>query len=45
MPQLDELLDELYGAAGIPEELGDLLDDLFGVPVPDDTTPNGGSQA
>jgi S1-C subfamily serine protease len=45
LPSLDELLEELYGAAGIPDELGDVLDELFGVPTPDDTVPNEGSQA
>jgi S1-C subfamily serine protease len=45
LPSLDELLEELYGAAGIPDELGDVLDELFGVPTPDDTVSNEGSQA
>lgn len=45
LPSLDELLEELYGAAGIPDELGNVLDELFGVPTPDDTVPNEGSQA
>jgi S1-C subfamily serine protease len=44
LPTLDELLDELYGAAGIPDELADVLDDLFGTPSPGDSTPNGGGQ-
>ena len=43
LPSLDELLDELYGAAGVPDELADVLDQLFGAPVPGDV-PNGGSQ-
>ena len=45
LPSLDELLEELYGAAGIPDELGDVLDELFGVPMPNGTVPNEGSQA
>lgn len=44
LPSLDELLEELYGAAGIPDELGDVLDELFGVPTPNDTFPNEGGQ-
>lgn len=42
LPSLDQMLEELYGSAGIPEGLSDMLDQLFGVPMPD-TTPNGGS--
>jgi S1-C subfamily serine protease len=45
LPSLDELLEELYGAAGIPDELGDVLDELFGVPTPNGTVPNEGGQA
>ena len=45
LPSLDELLADLYGATGIPDDLGTVLDDLFGVPTPDDTAPNEGSQA
>lgn len=45
LPSLDELLEELYGAAGIPDELGSVLDELFGVPTPGDITPDEGSQA
>ena len=44
LPSLDDLLAELYGAAGIPDDLADVLDDLFGVPIPD-TTPEGGNSA
>jgi hypothetical protein len=39
------LLEELYGAAGIPDELGSVLDELFGVPTPGEITPNEGGQA
>jgi len=45
LPSLDELLGELYGATGVPDDLGNVLDELFGVPTPDDTAPNQGSQA
>jgi S1-C subfamily serine protease len=45
LPSLDELLEELYGAAGIPEELGSVLDELFGVPTPGEIIPDEGSQA
>ena len=45
LPSLDELLADLYGATGIPDDLGNVLDELFGVPTPDDTAPNEGSQA
>ena len=45
LPSLDELLADLYGATGIPDDLGNVLDELFGVPTPDDTAPNQGSQA
>ena len=45
LPSLDELLEELYGAAGIPDDLGNVLDELFGVPTPNGTVPNEGSQA
>jgi S1-C subfamily serine protease len=45
LPTLEDLLDELYGAAGIPEELGDVLSDLFGATAPDSGTPDTGGQA
>lgn len=44
LPSLDELLGELYGATGIPDDLGNVLDELFGVPTPADAAPNQGSQ-
>jgi putative serine protease PepD len=34
LPGLQELLDEMFGAAGIPPELQDLLQELLGVPAP-----------
>ena len=34
LPGLEEMLDEMFGAADIPPELQQLLEDLLGVPAP-----------
>ena len=45
LPSLDEMLNDLYGAAGIPEELASVLDDLLGATVPGTVPDSGGSNA